>query len=186
LVLDPRYRAFRRHFGKKFPLISLFQTFYLQAALNWLVGLPLYFAMKSRTSKFTIYDTIGAWCWLVGFAFEAISDTHLALFKTNPKNKGKLLTSGLWALSRHPNYFGNALLFFGLYFFALSSPKMRQGVGLSLILSPTLLTFLLMRVSGVTLLEKSMRKREGYGRYQMTTSAFFPLPPLLWFKRKGE
>jgi steroid 5-alpha reductase family enzyme len=112
----------------------------------------------------------------VGFVFESLGDLQLAQFKANPENKGKVLQSGLWSVTRHPNYFGNFCIWWGFYLVALSAG------GWWSIASPLLMTFLLLKVSGVAMLEKDIgERRPGYGEYIARTNAFFPGP-----QRKGE
>jgi steroid 5-alpha reductase family enzyme len=120
----------------------------------------------------TLFDRIGFLLWLIGFAFESVADAQMARFKANPANHGKIMRSGLWAITRHPNYFGESLMWWGIYCIALSTPG-----SVWTIVSPILITFLLLRVSGVTMLEKAMLERgPEYRDYMESTSAFFP-----WF-----
>jgi steroid 5-alpha reductase family enzyme len=168
---DPRYTAMRTRHGAAWPLRSLFQVFVLQGVLMWLISLPVQAAERARGSGALGWlDALGAALALTGVAFEAIGDAQLARFKADPENKGKVMDRGLWRYTRHPNYFGDFLVWWGLYTVAVASGN-AWTVG-----SPALMSFLLLRVSGVTLLEKSMRKRPGYDAYVRRTSAFFP-----WF-----
>jgi steroid 5-alpha reductase family enzyme len=171
---DYRYQAMRRHWGGKFPLVSLFTVFGLQGALMWFIALPIPLAMVSgEPARLTLLDNLGALVWLVGFAFESIGDAQLARFKADPANEGKVMDQGLWRYTRHPNYFGDALLWWGIYLACASTPYGRWAI-----LSPIVMTFLLMRVSGVPLLEKRMKKsRPSYEAYAEKTSAFIPWPP---------
>jgi steroid 5-alpha reductase family enzyme len=132
--------------------------------------------MAAQTSpqptSLTVLDWAGATVWVVGFFFEAVGDWQLTRFKANPNNKGKVLNTGLWRYTRHPNYFGEAVLWWGYFMIAVSAG------GYWTVYSPILMTFLLLRVSGVTLLEKTLTKeRTGYDSYIESTSAFIPLPP---------
>ena len=134
------------------------------------LSIALWIAWKERFA-------VGAWVWVLavlGLGNIAIGDAQLAAFKRDPANRGKVMDRGLWRYTRHPNYFGDATLWWGLGLFALSTP----GAWWTL-LGPALMTTLLLRVSGVSLLEKSMSKRPGYAKYVARTSAFFPLPPKL-------
>jgi len=170
---DWRYRALRRTIGTGFWWKSLFYVFLLQAALNFIIGQPLYLAQEAETPQYwTWTDMLGFVLFFIGLFFETVGDYQLSNFKSNPSNKGKLLTEGLWSLTRHPNYFGNATMWWGFYLFALAGGKWQT------IFSPILMTFLLLRVSGVSLLERGMIKRKpGYENYIQKTSAFFPWPP---------
>jgi steroid 5-alpha reductase family enzyme len=171
---DFRYKAMRKRIGDRFSLVSLFTVFGLQGALMWVISLPLQFAQLSREpSGFTWLDFLGAAFWVTGFGFEAIGDLQLTMFRVNPANKGKVMDRGLWAYTRHPNYFGDALLWWGFFVIAVATPH-----GWWTVVSPLLMTTLLMKVSGVALLEKTLvRTRPEYQDYVQRTSAFFPRPP---------
>ena len=171
---DFRYQAMRQRSGGGFALVSLYTIFGLQGVLMWVISLPLQLAQLSREpARLTWLDFLGAALWLIGLSFEAIGDLQLTLFRVNPANKGKVMDRGLWAYTRHPNYFGDALLWWGFFLIALATPK-----GLWTVISPVLMTTLLMKVSGVALLEKTLVKtRPEYQGYVRRTSAFFPLPP---------
>ncbi len=164
---DFRYRAWREEHGARWWWWSWFQVFALQGVILWIVSIPLLVAMRDSTAGWTFFDGLGLIIWLTGFIFEAGGDWQLSQFKANPANKGKLLTTGFWALTRHPNYFGDAMVWWG--FFLLSLPG-----GAWTIFSPVLMTLLLMRVSGVAMLEKTMKIRPGYEEYMQNTPAFFP------------
>jgi steroid 5-alpha reductase family enzyme len=171
---DPRYQAMRAARGPAFWWQSLFVVFSLQAALLWFVALPLLVvARMPQPSTLTAADLLGLLLFLTGFAFEAVGDAQLRRFKASPANRGKVLDTGLWRYTRHPNYFGDALLWWGLYLGAVSA----RGGWLTMA-SPALMTFLLLRVSGVTLLEGGlMSSKPGYAAYVARTSAFFPWIP---------
>jgi steroid 5-alpha reductase family enzyme len=175
---DYRYRAWREEAGKKFWWVSFFRVFLLQGVLLWVISAPLLFAQFSPTpDRITAFDVVGAVVWGVGFFFEAIGDWQLARFKRNPENKGKLLRTGLWRYTRHPNYFGDATMWWGYFIIALGTP-----FGFVTLFSPIVMTVLLMRVSGVALLEKKLvETKPGYKEYIETTNAFFP-----WFPRKPK
>jgi steroid 5-alpha reductase family enzyme len=171
---DPRYQAMRRYWGARFPLISLGTVFALQGALQWLVSLPLQLgsAIPGET-PLGVLDALGIALFGIGLGFETVGDAQLARFKSNPANAGRVMDRGVWRYTRHPNYFGDALAHWGLFAIALGSPH-----GWLAALSPALMTFLLLRVSGVALLERSIGKRRPeYADYQRRTSAFLPLPP---------
>jgi len=171
---DFRYQAMRKRIGHRFALVSLFAVFGLQGLLMWVISLPLQFAQLSREpARLTWLDFSGAALWLIGFGFEAIGDLQLTMFRINPSNKGKVMDRGLWAYTRHPNYFGDALLWWGFFVIALATPR-----GWWTVMSPVLMTTLLMKVSGVVLLEKTLVKtRPEYRDYVQRTSAFLPMPP---------
>jgi len=171
---DPRYAAWRAAAGDSFWWKSYFTVFLLQGFLMWVIAAPLALSAWSPVpAGLTLLDGLGAAVWLAGFLFEAIGDAQLRAFKSDPDNRGKVLDSGLWAWTRHPNYFGDALLWWGFFLIALSVP----GGGWT-IFSPVLMTFLLLRVSGVSLLEKGLKEsKPGYAKYVESTSAFFPRPP---------
>jgi steroid 5-alpha reductase family enzyme len=172
---DPRYRAMRAAHGPAFWWRSLFTVFWLQGALLWFVALPLLVAVcAARPAVLTAVDGLGVVLFAVGFGFEVVGDYQLARFKAEPSNRGKVLDHGLWRYTRHPNYFGDAALWWGLYAIAAATPG-----GWLTVLSPALMTFLLMRVSGVTLLEDGLKaSKPGYSAYIARTPAFFP-----WFPR---
>ncbi|MBI3654580.1 MAG: DUF1295 domain-containing protein [Acidobacteria bacterium] len=171
---DYRYRAMRKQHGDKFPLVSLFTVFGFQGLLMWFISLPLQIAQVSTLpDKLTGFDYLGAMVWAIGFLFEALGDYQLKQFKADPKNKGKVMEAGLWRYTRHPNYFGDATLWWGYFLIACAVPY-----GVYTLLSPLTMTIFLMKVSGVSLLEKSLQKnKSGYAEYIARTSSFFPLPP---------
>lgn len=164
----------RKRIGDRFALVSLFSVFGLQGVLMWVISLPLQFAQLSREpARLTWLDFLGAALWFIGLSFEAIGDFQLTMFRINPANKGKVMDRGLWAYTRHPNYFGDALLWWGFFVIALGTPR-----GWWTVISPVLMTTLLMKVSGVALLEKTLVKtRPEYRDYVQRTSAFVPMPP---------
>ena len=170
---DFRYQEFRRRYGAKYWWFSFFQVFLLQGVLMFIIGAPLLLAQISPTpNTLTLLDVIGVVVWIVGFYFESVGDAQLAHFKSNPGNKGKLLNTGLWAYTRHPNYFGDAAQWWGYYLIALGAG------GWWTIFSPILMTLMLVKVSGVGLLEKTLAKtKPGYQDYMQTTSAFVPWLP---------
>ncbi len=171
---DFRYQAMRSHWGARFPLVSLFTVFGLQGVLMWLVSLPLQVAQVARTPEaLGALDASGAALWLVGMVFESVGDWQLARFKADPANAGRVMDSGLWRYTRHPNYFGDCLVWWGFFLIASGVPG-----GAYTLLSPIVMTILLRRVSGVTLLERSLLKRRaGYADYVARTNAFVPGPP---------
>ncbi len=171
---DFRYKAMRARHGKRFPVVSLYSVFAVQGLLMWVISLPLQIGETSRLpARLTWLDWAGATIWLIGFGFESIGDLQLARFKANPKNKGKVMERGLWRYTRHPNYFGDALLWWGFFVIAVSTPS-----GVWTLISPLIMTALLMKVSGVALLEKTLMKtKPAYRDYVARTNAFFPWVP---------
>ncbi len=167
---DPRYAAMRARHGSRWPVASLAIVFGLQGALMWLISLPLQVAAGSAAPLGPL-DAAGAALVLVGVSFEATADLQLWRFKKDPANRGQVMTRGLWRYSRHPNYFGDFVVWWGLWVIAAGAG------GWWTVLSPVVMSTLLMRVSGVPLLEKAMRQRPGYDEYVRRTSAFFPRPP---------
>jgi steroid 5-alpha reductase family enzyme len=170
---DPRYQSLRRRLGRHFWFKSLIFVFLLQGVLLWIVSLPLQVAMAADGPAFpAALDVLGILLFAAGFFFEVVGDLQLSRFRADPASQGKVLDTGLWRYTRHPNYFGDALLWWGLSCFALSTGA------LWVVLSPALMTFLLMRVSGVPILERGLAKRRhGYADYVARTSAFVPWPP---------
>ena len=170
---DFRYRAMRRHYGPRFGLISLATVFGLQGVLMFVVSLPVQLGQVPLTPKVGALAYVGIASWIVGLFFETIGDAQLAKFKANPASKGKVMNTGLWRYTRHPNYFGDACVWWGIALVAAETG--RGAIGL---IGAVAMTILLRRVSGVTLLEKSLvKRREGYTEYVATTSAFIPRPP---------
>lgn len=171
---DYRYQAMRKAHPGNFPLWSLVSVFGLQGALMYVVSLPLQAVQAgSGEQALGISDALGVLLFLTGLGFEALGDWQLQQFKKDPANKGLVMDRGLWRFTRHPNYFGDALLWWGLFVLAAGRPEMLWTV-----VSPLAMSFLLTRVSGVPLLEKSMaRRKPGYAEYMKRTSGFFPLPP---------
>lgn len=167
---DFRYSAWRKQAGKAFWWISYFKVFLLQAVVLWIVSSPLLLAWRdSGNSGFSAPDAIGIGLWFFGFVFESTADLQLFLFKRNPLNKGKIMNTGLWSLSRHPNYFGEAVLWWGIGLVAFSASGWIAMVG------PALITFSLVKVSGVSMLDAGLvERRPAYADYIRTTPAFLP------------
>jgi len=167
---DRRYQAIRARNEPGFALKSLYLVFALQAVLAWIISLPLLGAAIG-SGGLGFMDVVGAGLWLIGFAFEAGGDWQLSRFKADPANRGKVMDRGLWRWTRHPNYFGDFCVWWGLYAIALSADAWWSIPG------PLLMSVLLMRVSGVTLLEKDIgERRPQYADYIRRTNAFFPGP----------
>ena len=170
---DWRYKAMRKKKGAKFGLISLVTVFGLQGALMFIVSLPVMFGNSDSTPGVGPIAVVGIMVWAVGFLFEAVGDWQLARFKRDSTNAGKVMQTGLWSLTRHPNYFGNALLWWGIGIVGAET-----GSGIIGFVGPVVMTFFLLKVSGVPMLERSLNKRrEGYAEYAARTSMFIPRLP---------
>lgn len=171
---DRRYAAMRADRPDSFWLWSLPRVFILQAVIMWVVSLPLQAGqLTPNPNPLGLLDAIGTGLFLTGLTFETFADRQLARFTADPTNKGRILDTGLWAWSRHPNYFGEALLWWGIFLVGFGADHQWW-----LAISPALMTFLLLRISGVTLLEHGMAEtRPGYADYARRTSPFFPWPP---------
>jgi steroid 5-alpha reductase family enzyme len=171
---DPRYARWRENGGASYWWTSLWKVFLAQALILWTVSAPLLAGLSGGSPEnLTVADFVGSLMWLIGFAFEAVGDAQLAAFRGDPTNAGNVLSTGLWRYTRHPNYFGDALIWWGLFVIATSVPG-----GVWTVFSPILMTLLLVRISGVAPLEKSLRKtRTGYADYAAQTSAFIPRSP---------
>jgi steroid 5-alpha reductase family enzyme len=169
---DRRYRQIRLNNQPYFRLKSLLIIFSLQALLAWIISLPSLSTLKSGLSM-GILDYIGIGVFLFGVGFEALADCQMAAFKASPENQGQVMDRGLWRYSRHPNYFGECCVWWGFYLLAFAA-----GSPFWMLSSPSLMTLLLLRISGVSLLEKDIHERRpAYRDYQLRTSAFLPLMP---------
>lgn len=170
---DFRYQAMRRRHGARFPWVSLVTVFGVQGALMWVVGLPVMLGQVPETPGLGVLAAIGVVVWAVGLGFETVGDAQLTRFKADPANAGRVMDRGLWRYTRHPNYFGDACVWWGIAIVAAES-----GLGAIGIVGAVVMTVLLRRVSGVTLLERSLKKRRpGYDDYIARTSPFVPRPP---------
>ncbi len=167
---DYRYRKWRQEAGSSFWWISYFKVFLLQAVLLWIVSSPLLLAQQPGPgAELTVFDGVGIALFVIGFAVETVADRQLARFKKDPSNGGKVLQTGLWSRSRHPNYFGEAVLWWGIGLLALPTGGWLALVG------PLLITFLLIKVSGVAMLDAALiERRPGYANYVRSTPAFLP------------
>lgn len=167
---DRRYQAIRRRHEPGFAFKSLYLVFGLQGLLAWCISLPL-LAAATGAQSLGMLDVIAVLIWLTGFSFETVADAQLAAFKANPDNSGKVMDRGLWRYTRHPNYFGECLVWWGFYGLAAAAG------GWWSFPAPLLMTFLLLRVSGVTLLESDIsERRPAYSDYRRRTNAFIPGP----------
>jgi steroid 5-alpha reductase family enzyme len=165
---DRRYQAIRARNEPHFTIKSLYLVFGLQALLAWVISLPLLGALLNP-GPLGVLDWAGAMLWMVGFAFEAGGDWQLARFNSAPANRGKVMDQGLWRFTRHPNYFGDFCIWWGFYLLAVSAGAWWSIAG------PALMSVLLLRVSGVTLLERDIGERRPlYAEYARRTNTFFP------------
>ena len=173
---DFRYSQFRKNYGeKRYWWLSFFQTFLLQGLLMWLISAPLLGAQYHRTDNpLGIFDFAGIALWIIGFIFEAGGDFQLALFKSDPSNKGKVMDKGFWHYTRHPNYFGDSAVWWGFGLICIASGNYLPALG------SVLMTALIIKVSGVALLEKTLKEdKPQYMEYIEKTSSFIP-----WFPKK--
>lgn len=170
---DRRYAAMRTRHELGWWIKSLGVVFLLQGLIMWFVAMPVTTAFASYESRsLTLIGTLGIFFWGLGVTFEAVGDWQLARFRADPRNQGRVLNTGLWALTRHPNYFGDFAVWWGLWLFSISC-----GAPIWTIVSPAAMSFFLLNVSGVTLLEKDIaERRPGYSEYVRSTNAFFPGP----------
>jgi steroid 5-alpha reductase family enzyme len=173
---DYRYINMRKRWGNRFTLLKSFlNVYFLQMIIQFIVTLPIIYG-NTTMQEIHWYNWLGLLLWGVGFFFEAYGDYQLKQFKMNPLNKGKLMDKGLWLLTRHPNYFGDSAMWFGIFLITLTNFN-----GLWIIISPCLMTFFLVFVSGVRLLEKKYEGRADFEAYKKRTSAFIP-----WFPKKSN
>lgn len=169
---DFRYRAMREKWPDNFERIMFLRVYLLQFVLNAFIGFPLVYSNMQGVGPADAFTWIGLAVWAVGFGFEAVGDAQLRRFKRNPNNKGRLMTTGLWSLTRHPNYFGEAALWWGIWLISLSGHPERWWLAFS----PVIITVLVRFVSGVPLLEKKYQGRADWENYRRRTSVFFPMP----------
>ena len=171
---DYRYQAMRSRYASNFAFTSLFVVFGLQGIVMWVVSLPIQLSqMTQNPDRLGLTCLLGVIAWLIGFSFESIGDLQLAHFKRDPANTDKVLDRGLWRYTRHPNYFGDFMVWWGLYLISFGNGSTWWSI-----VSPIVMSIFLMRISGVTLLEKALLNRKpNYVEYVRRTSAFFPMRP---------
>lgn len=171
---DYRYRAMRKKWGERFWWVSLFQVFLLQGVLMWVVSLPVQLAVApAHPAGLGLLAGLGVAVWLLGMTFETVGDLQMARFKARSDSDGQVMDQGLWRYTRHPNYFGDFCVWWGLFLVAAETGPGRWGV-----IGPLVMSFMLLRVSGVAMLERTITKRRpGYAAYIEGTNAFFPGPP---------
>ncbi len=169
---DPRYFRYRQEWKNSFALKSFLFIFLGQTLLISIIAIaPLYVFLYGESFSWNLLSFLGIALWLFGFFFESLADKQLKTFLTNPENKGMLMTQGLWKYSRHPNYFGEATMWWGIFFITLSFP-----LGWLALISPLLITFFLLKVTGVPLAERSLESHPDFPAYKKRTSIFFPFP----------
>lgn len=171
---DFRYKAWREQWGKWYKIYSYLKVFLLQGIFMFFIAFSPIIANTYSYGGFGLISFIGLVVWIVGFVFESVGDRQLAHFIAQPENKGALMTSGLWKYTRHPNYFGEVTQWWGLWLIAL--PVMYGWIAL---ISPLVITFLILKVSGIPMLEKKYEGNTAFNIYKTKTSAFFP-----WFPKK--
>jgi steroid 5-alpha reductase family enzyme len=179
---DFRYKKWREEWGKNFKLRSFLQVYMLQGLVIFIVASPVLLVNKfGAFGEFTWVAKLGILIWLKGFFFETVGDWQLARFMRNPANKGKILDQGLWKYTRHPNYYGESLMWWGIGLAAASTLADASHVFLALgaFVGPALITFLLLKVSGVPLLEAHFAGNPAWEKYKAKTSVFIP-----WFPKK--
>jgi len=173
---DYRYQEFRKKYGEeRYWWVSFFQVFLLQGILIVLVSLPLLATnFETQNDYLNLFDYLAILFWVIGFIFESAGDYQLSKFKMNPNNKGKVLNTGLWKYTRHPNYFGDTIVWWAYAIFSIASQNYWSFIG------SIIMTLLIVKVSGVALLEKSLKdKKLEYLEYIRKTNSFFP-----WFPKK--
>jgi steroid 5-alpha reductase family enzyme len=169
---DRRYAAMRRQYGPRWWWWSLVQVFLLQAILIWFIAAPLVAAMLSGRGTMALLDYLGIGIAAIALFTEALADFQLTRFRADPANRGKVMDRGLWRWSRHPNYFGEAMMWWGFFLIGFSASQAWW-----LILSPLVVTFLLLQ-AGIPLMEGGIEnRRPAYADYKRRVSAFLPWPP---------
>ena len=171
---DFRYANFRKAWGKWLVPRAFLQVYMLQGLFMFMISLPVILLQGALPIRFPWLYGLGIAIFAIGFAFESVGDAQLRQFLKNPANKGKIMSEGLWRYTRHPNYFGEATMWWGIFLIAVSG-----GATLLTVISPITITFLLLFVSGVPLLERAMKNRLGYAAYAAQTSIFIPWFPKL-------
>jgi len=170
---DFRYRKWREEWGDNFVLRSFLQVYMLQGAALVLVAAPIWVVNHDPGGHLGWLDLVGALVWTVGFAFEGLGDWQLLRFMRDPASEGRIMQTGLWKYTRHPNYFGEATLWWGVFLIALGAPH-----GWVAIVSPLTIDFLLLKVSGIPMLEKRWEGNPDFEDYKRRTNALVP-----WFPR---
>lgn len=173
---DFRYAQWRRDWGKTFVWRSFLQIFMLQGSVVLLIATPVLLTIHDPGGALNILDYLGTTLWLTGFLFEAVGDWQLLSFKRKPESKGRIMCTGVWQYTRHPNYFGEATLWWGIFLVGLSATN-----GIFGLVSPLVIGFLLLKVSGIPMLEVKYEGNPEFEAYRQRTNAFFP-----WFPKTGS
>jgi steroid 5-alpha reductase family enzyme len=175
---DPRYGEWRKKHGESFWLVSLYKVFLVQALFQWCIALGVQYGQISKMpASLTLLDLLGFFIWIAGFVIESLADRQLKQFLADPANKDRIMNRKLWKYSRHPNYFGESLMWWGLFIIVLSTPR-----GIWTIVSPVLITYTLLKLTGVTLMEETQFSGSmEYQQYIHQTSSFIP-----WFPKKNN
>lgn len=171
---DPRYKSWRNAWGNLFFIRSYLQVFMLQGVAMLLIATPIILINSTPSSRLNFFDLLGFSIWFVGLFFESVADYQLYLFLQDPARRGQIMMHGLWQYSRHPNYFGEVLIWWGLFIIACNVPY-----GWIAIISPLTISYLLLFVSGIPLAEKQLEGLQEFAHYQKRTSIFIP-----WFVKK--
>lgn len=167
---DFRYADWRKSWGKKQAWVAFYKIFMLQGLVMIIISIPIIAFIASNAGKISFLNYTGIFIFLAGFIFEATGDYQLTRFKKKEKNKGKIMMEGLWKYTRHPNYFGEAVLWWGIFLFTVG-----HGIVYISIVSPIVITLLLRFGSGVPMLEEKYREREDFKKYAEKTPVFIPL-----------
>lgn len=168
---DYRYKQWRKDWGKYFIIRSFLQIYMLQGFLMYVIALPVTVALVSESAFYSPFIFVGLAIWIIGFFFEAVGDYQLSQFKKDTTNKGKIMTTGVWKYTRHPNYFGEVTLWWGMFVITFS-----QHSAWSTIIGPLTITFFILKVSGIPMLERKYEGNKEFEEYKKKTNAFFP-----WF-----
>ena len=169
---DFRYKKWREEWGEYFVLRSYLQVYLLQGFFMWIISLPIIVVSMAQNQPISPFVLIGCIIWLIGFVFESIGDYQLMLFIKQRQNKSDVMQTGLWKYTRHPNYFGEVLVWWGIFIMVLP-----LEYGLWAIISPITISFLLLYVSGIPMLEAKYKDNVAFQEYKKRTSAFFPMLP---------
>jgi steroid 5-alpha reductase family enzyme len=169
---DERYAKWRQEWGASQVWRSYLQVFLLQGLIMFIINFAVFWIIASPPQGMDLLAQLGIVVWAIGFIFESLGDAQLKDFTSKPENRGKLINVGLWSWSRHPNYFGEVVQWWGVFMLSLGLPG-----GWMTVISPIAITFLILKVSGIPMLEEQMKDRRGFEEYKRRTSKFFPLPP---------
>ncbi len=169
---DFRYKKWREAWGKYFVLRSYLQVYLLQGFFMWIISAPIIVVSMTKNQEITPFILVGSIIWLVGFVFESIGDYQLMLFRKHKQNKSDIMQTGLWKYSRHPNYFGEVLVWCGIFIIVLPLP-----FGIWAVISPITISYLLLYVSGIPMLEVKYNNNQAFQKYKQRTSAFPPMIP---------